>query len=376
MARAGADVLLVERESKYRDRVRGEFLHPWGTEEVHLLGIRSLFDQAGATEVEWFDFHSPERNGHRNLPSRSKVGRPGLTFSHPSVQESLLSGAAEAGVATLAGTRVTATRIGKTPGIEFENASGSGSVSAKLVVGADGRASTTRAAAGFTSSQDPDNLRVAGALVSGASLEEGTAYVWHSRDSGALSLVFPRPGAAARIYLCWRGDRYESMAGSASFGDFIAGCFASGVPTEALANATLSGPLATFPGAAHWVDEPAKPGFVLVGDAASTSDPTWGHGMGIAFRDARVLSGLLASSNNWDTASSEYAANRSRYAGCLRAYENWSAELYFAETEDELARARRAEAAQMADPGAIPDISGTGPDFDFDEHARRRFFGE
>jgi flavin-dependent dehydrogenase len=30
MARAGARVLVVERETHFRDRIRGEFMEPWG----------------------------------------------------------------------------------------------------------------------------------------------------------------------------------------------------------------------------------------------------------------------------------------------------------------------------------------------------------
>ena len=33
MARAGANVLVLERQAEYRDRVRGELLWPWGVAE-------------------------------------------------------------------------------------------------------------------------------------------------------------------------------------------------------------------------------------------------------------------------------------------------------------------------------------------------------
>jgi hypothetical protein len=42
MARSGARVLIVERETKFRDRIRGEALQPWGVAEARKLGIAFL----------------------------------------------------------------------------------------------------------------------------------------------------------------------------------------------------------------------------------------------------------------------------------------------------------------------------------------------
>jgi flavin-dependent dehydrogenase len=42
MARAGADVLVLERQPQYRDRVRGELMWPWGVAEVQWLGLEDV----------------------------------------------------------------------------------------------------------------------------------------------------------------------------------------------------------------------------------------------------------------------------------------------------------------------------------------------
>jgi flavin-dependent dehydrogenase len=39
MAAHGARVLVVERETQFKDRVRGEFMAPWGVAEARELGI-------------------------------------------------------------------------------------------------------------------------------------------------------------------------------------------------------------------------------------------------------------------------------------------------------------------------------------------------
>ena len=53
MAQAGARVLIVERESKFRDRVRGEAMLPWGAAEACHLGVyQPLLDKC-AVGVPW-----------------------------------------------------------------------------------------------------------------------------------------------------------------------------------------------------------------------------------------------------------------------------------------------------------------------------------
>jgi 2-polyprenyl-6-methoxyphenol hydroxylase-like FAD-dependent oxidoreductase len=47
LARAGLDVLLLERDVAYRDRVRGETMFPWGLAEVDRLGLRQVLEDAG-----------------------------------------------------------------------------------------------------------------------------------------------------------------------------------------------------------------------------------------------------------------------------------------------------------------------------------------
>ena len=42
LAQEGARVLVLEREREFRDRVRGELVHPWGVAEARKLGIYDL----------------------------------------------------------------------------------------------------------------------------------------------------------------------------------------------------------------------------------------------------------------------------------------------------------------------------------------------
>ena len=42
MAREGKRIVLIERELVFRDRIRGELVHPWGVAEVERLGLLEL----------------------------------------------------------------------------------------------------------------------------------------------------------------------------------------------------------------------------------------------------------------------------------------------------------------------------------------------
>ena len=53
MAANGARVLLLERDTQFRDRIRGEALQPWGVAEVRKLGIAAVLRQ-GAAELRYF----------------------------------------------------------------------------------------------------------------------------------------------------------------------------------------------------------------------------------------------------------------------------------------------------------------------------------
>ena len=81
LARAGASVAVVERTAVFRDRVRGEWLAPWGAAEVRRLGLTEVFERAGAHPLPW----NVSRSGRPRYQATPEGDVP-LTFSHPRVQ--------------------------------------------------------------------------------------------------------------------------------------------------------------------------------------------------------------------------------------------------------------------------------------------------
>lgn len=53
MAERGARVLVLERETQFKDRVRGEQMSSWGVGEARELGIYDLLRDSCGPEVRW-----------------------------------------------------------------------------------------------------------------------------------------------------------------------------------------------------------------------------------------------------------------------------------------------------------------------------------
>jgi flavin-dependent dehydrogenase len=53
MAGSGARVLVLEQEARFNDRVRGEFLPPWGSPKHRGLALRTRFEPAHSASPTW-----------------------------------------------------------------------------------------------------------------------------------------------------------------------------------------------------------------------------------------------------------------------------------------------------------------------------------
>jgi 2-polyprenyl-6-methoxyphenol hydroxylase-like FAD-dependent oxidoreductase len=114
----------------------------------------------------------------------------------------------------------------------------------------------------------------------------------------------------------------------------------------------------------------------LIGDAASSSDPTWGQGLSLTVRDVRVLRDQLLASEDWEVAGQTYAQEHDRYYCVIHTVDNWLSELFLATGPE--AETRRAKALPLIaqDETRVPDHYTSGPELPLNETIRRRFFGE
>ena len=54
LAEHGYRVLVLERETSFRDRVRGEQMHPWGVAEARALGIYDHLESTCGHQTRWW----------------------------------------------------------------------------------------------------------------------------------------------------------------------------------------------------------------------------------------------------------------------------------------------------------------------------------
>ena len=137
-----------------------------------------------------------------------------------------------------------------------------------------------------------------------------------------------------------------------------------------------SGPLETFDGAVSRVPRPYAKGVALIGDAAFASDPTWGQGLSLTLRDARVLRDQLLRNEDWEDAGNAYAEEHDRYSQATHTREGWMTRMLMEMGPEADARRARVMPLWREDRTRHPDVFFSGPDQVLDEAARQRFFGE
>jgi 2-polyprenyl-6-methoxyphenol hydroxylase-like FAD-dependent oxidoreductase len=373
MADAGARVLMLEQERRFRDRVRGEALVPWGVAEARTLGLEAALLEGGACIVPHWTLYAGSQVQQRDLPTTTPSRAGCLNYYHLALQETLIDLAQTAGAEVRPGATVTGVTPGQPACVTVGQDHRSEPVTAGLVVGADGRDSKVRSWAGFTVRRDPPHLLIAGLLFEGMTVADDSAHLFTPPTFGEMALLLPQGHGRVRVYsVTARRAERGRLSGAARIGDFIRACIECGVPADWLRGATPCGPLASFEAASSWVDHPYRDGVVLVGDAAAATDPTFGQGQSLTLRDVRVLSELLRASD-WETAARRYATEHDRYFGALHTIEGWLARIIF--TLGPEGDRIRAQAVPALRQGLGPDHIGLGPEAPADEATRQRLFG-
>lgn len=385
MAAAGARTLVLEAESPFRDRVRGEAVMPWGVAEARQMGLLDVLEQAGAHPLPFWDsYQGPERSGRRDLTRTTPAQEPVLACYHPALQTALLHHAESCGAEVWRGARAIPPLTpspqeppgqSPAPSITAQRRDETRRIAARLLVGADGRNSPTRNWAGFPVQRDPERNLVSGVLLDNVDLPDDATHAWLDTAKGHFILNFPQGKGKARVYLCYPAGSAPRYGGPDHIREVLQQCIAAGVPPQAYANAAPAGPLATFDGRTSWAESAYQDGVALVGDAAAHTDPTWGQGLSMALRDARILTQQLLTHDDWHAAGRAYADARQKYFTIVHTMENWQTNLLL--NTGPQADAARAQAMQSwrNDRTRNPDTFLSGPGQPLTESHRRRFFG-
>lgn len=373
LARTGAKVAVVERTEQFRDRVRGEWLAPWGAAEARRLGLIEAFRRGGAHELPW----NVSRSGRPRLQVTPEGDVP-LTFSHPHVQEELLAAAWDAGATIIRPAlveAVTPRERGRGPRVTVYRNGRRSVLEGALVIGADGRNSQARKVVGRPERVHRTSRLLAGVLLGNVGGPQDRSHFLIRPRGEGLAMVYPRGDGYARGYVFLPEATEADFRGPEGFDFLIRAAVESGVPEEVLANVTQEGPLAAFVADDSWVDHPYRDGLALVGDAAGVSDPTWGMGMSLALRDARALAEAWIAEGAAEPAGHRYAEEHDEYTRVVRTVEDWQSDLLLSPGVEADARRLRAASQWSLDPTRVPDLNGRGPEVDVSERAYRRFLG-
>jgi 2-polyprenyl-6-methoxyphenol hydroxylase-like FAD-dependent oxidoreductase len=376
LARAGRKVLVLEREIRFKDRVRGENMLPWGVSAARRLGlVDDLLAAGGHQPRSWITYMFGNPIMNRDLHSTTPHGEVSLNIYHPSMQEALLDRAIASGAEVRRGVTVVSVDadLDRTPTVTFEHDGRQQTLSGRLIVDADGRASQVRRWGGFETQRNPDLLTIAGTLIQGAGVPEDAVHL--ALGAGCATLLAPIGGQRARMYYVYPGaGGRRGLSGRNKIQEFIQLCKAV-LPESWLAGAESIGPLAEFDGADHWVASPAKNGVALIGDAAASSDPSWGCGLSLTLLDVEHLGNALCTNDNWSTALTCYAKAHDEYYSALHRILGWMTELMWTPGPEAEQRRGRVLPRMMSDPRGFPDSIGLGPFGPSDEQARRLVLG-
>lgn len=372
LARGGLEVLLLERQRAYRDRVRGEYMAHWGVLEARAAGLETAMRGKHAVDVryrvpydELLTPAAAEMAKRDNSTVFPDVLGP-LCASHPEACQALTDEAVSLSAKLVRGVTGVRVQAGPRPSMAYRNGT-EVQLRPRLIIGADGRTSTVRAQSGIHLKKAPASHVITGLLVEGASRWPADQY--SIGVEGDLQFyVFPQGGGRLRLYTCHASEQAARWAGRAGPQRFLQ-AFAGlrSVPAAlGLGDVTAAGPCATFSGEQTWCDQPYADGVVLAGDAGGYDDPVDGQGLSLAMRDARQLSELLLATGDWTVAGlAPYGQQRAERLRRMRRVSRTFAALMTDFTAEGRARRSRYYAASQAgsdDVGMALGAIWAGPD--------------
>lgn len=372
MAERGARVLVLEREKQFKDRVRGEAAVSWGVAEANELGICRLLKETCALDVPYVEAGS----GLRDLRTTTVQRMPLLSFPHKIMQETLLAAAENAGAEVRRGVSVEHIEYEAGPAVVVDG-HGHERIPARLVVAADGRGSAARKWAGFQVCEQSNGYYMAGVLLRNVHASAEIFYAVFNPKLGTWTGLIPQMGGQFRAYFVYPKRMGYRLQGESMLSLFVREA-AKGYPPMAdyCADAKCIGPLASFDVSDSWVEHPYRDGLALVGDAAATSDPTYGQGLSFAMRAARVLRDELTETSDWNAAGHRYAEQHQRSFCACHTVEGWLRTLFQDPSPEAAALRTRTMPLIAEDPTRVPDHIFSGPDLPLNEQVRARLFGE
>ena len=172
-------------------------------------------------------------------------------------------------------------------------------LSARVLVGADGRDSWVRRQAGLRANNTPYGEMGVVANFTCSRPHRGIARQWF-RDDGVLAwLPLAEHDGLSRMSMVWSTPNAHAEALLALEPETLCARVAAAGDNTLGELAPLT-PAAAFPLRLMRVPQTVAPRLALIGDAAHGIHPLSGHGINLGFQDARELARILAAVPAWD----------------------------------------------------------------------------
>jgi 2-polyprenyl-6-methoxyphenol hydroxylase-like FAD-dependent oxidoreductase len=305
LAVSGLSVLIIERETEFYDRVRGEWMAPWGVRELMNLDLYEKAMAAGGhhitRSINYDELVSPEDAESKAMPLNLLEGIKGpLTIEHVTLQNLALAHAIDAGCVIKRGVDKVEVSAGDDPSVTYLHGGEQHTCACRLIIGADGRTSTVRRQIGLQLEEDPIDHLICGLLI-----DKADGWPEDLQAIGKVGdihyLIFPQGNGKARLYADYDLAERNRFSGESGAANMLAAFNMDCVPnSSAIANARPIGPCRSNPSQDAWIDYPWVTGAVLIGDAAGYNDPILGQGLSVTLRDARTVAEILISESQWD----------------------------------------------------------------------------
>jgi flavin-dependent dehydrogenase len=290
LARAGAKVLVVDRQKYGTDTVSTHALMRAGVMQLDRWGVLPAVMAAGTPPVRESTFYYGGEAVHIDI--KPEHGVDFLCAPRRTVLDRVLVDAASAAGAEMrhevavGGLRFAAD--GRVTGVELRDRANDGvAVDAAVVIGADGRQSTVAKLAGARTYVEG---RAGSGYVYGyyaGMVDDG--FHWHFADGCAAGRI-PTNDAQHCVFVGVPGGRFaEYFRGGLEGGFLKAAAANSPALRETIERARLQGRLRGFVSIPGYMRQPHGPGWALVGDAGYFKDPLTAHGITDALRDADLL---------------------------------------------------------------------------------------
>ena len=209
LAQQGARVLVVERQHAFKDRIRGEWVSPWGGVEIRLVRIRNHILIFCGYREEIFSLRLPTKF-QRSLSSIRQCRKWYWRAQRMRARKSGVE------------LKIRAIKAGQPPRAAVQADGVMRELTARLVVCADGSSSAGRTWLGFKCRRGKQRLFGAGVMFDKMRAAGDTSVFALDSPNGRLSALFPQGRGSVRAYLVWPKDQIPRLQGDRDFGRFIA----------------------------------------------------------------------------------------------------------------------------------------------------------